>query len=472
MENNTIPQDEMDRLLRESFINTPDAETDKISNMLSHHVYTSHWGVVPPVEKAQHFAKKKLLFKGISLNTLVGTGVTIAGITVASVLYVGLPKNKTEAVHEDVKAQQIAPTPSPFVENATELVPIVHPAPELSFEQSEATEVEPTDEMPATDLSVSTEQHGQIAPIVPTPQKEKTAYASGSGSKPGRTPQARYRYVVIPDINAMEAAANEKRKQEMVRQVQRMDKREWVYIPMGTTHITGDAVSVQAFVMQTHEVTNLQYRTFLYDLVLNDKLREYEKASVYDSAWITKARLEPFVQDYFWNPEYDNYPVVNITYEGAKMYCDWLTRLVNYQGSLKGANRINDIRIPTVEEWIYAAKADHDTTQYAWNGIYLRNSRGLFQANFKSSREMNEYDGSDVTAPVISYQPNDWGLYNVCGNVAEMTMPAENQMNIKGGAWNLPAEKMKIGTDNLIMLENLPAPNVGFRPVFTVNSDQ
>ncbi|GGW24134.1 gliding motility lipoprotein GldJ [Arenibacter certesii] len=97
-----------------------------------------------------------------------------------------------------------------------------------------------------------------------------------------------------------------------------------------------------------------------------------------------------------------------------------------------------EYRLPTETEWEYAAQAQIGSREYnnyrgrkkyPWDGNYTRNGqrvgRGDQLANFKQGK--GDYggiagwsdDGADITAEVKSYKPNDFGLYDMAGNVAE-----------------------------------------------------
>ena len=136
---------------------------------------------------------------------------------------------------------------------------------------------------------------------------------------------------------------------------------------------------------------------------------------------------EPMTNMYYWHPAYDEYPLVGVTWKQARAFSIWRTHLFNNFLQESGGVYVQDFRLPTESEWEYAARGGLDLSPYPWGGPYIRNSRGCFLANFKPLRGNYIDDGGFHTVPVLSYSPNDYGLYCMAGNVAEWTSNAYDE---------------------------------------------
>lgn len=159
----------------------------------------------------------------------------------------------------------------------------------------------------------------------------------------------------------------------------------------------------------------------------------------------------------YWNhPAYDDYPVVGVTWGQAKAFNAWRTRLMNQWKVSRGDLEMPSFRLPTETEWEFASRGGLDLGQYPWGGPYIRNRLGCPLANFKPLRGDYVEDGGFYTLRVDSYEPNDYGLYCMAGNVAEWTSSAYDESvyqftselnpdyNYDAKAYELPVFKRKV----------------------------
>ena len=217
-----------------------------------------------------------------------------------------------------------------------------------------------------------------------------------------------------------------------------------------------------------YEVTNKEYREFLTALKSTGKDEVYSKC-LYDSTqWVQKfpgSFNQPMQDAYHSHPAYNNYPIVNITREAAALYCIWVTE--KYNSAAKKKYKKVQFRLPTVTEWKkIAAPLPGHTLPWYGNLPYLSGAENIALANIKVldySKGGNNYafDGGFHTTVVGHYKPNSYGLYDIIGNVSEMTQSDV----LLGGSWDNYLDECAI--DNSQIYE-LPDPRVGFRMVMEV----
>lgn len=209
-----------------------------------------------------------------------------------------------------------------------------------------------------------------------------------------------------------------------------------------------------------YEVSNLQYRTFLNDLELHHPELAKTTCRIQQEQWVAGENneyLSPFKELYHSHPAYNDYPVVNISYEAASRYCEWLTE--QYNGSPKRKFDKVKFRLPTEIEWNQAAYAGNKMKQYAWKGEEVVDKKGRYMANYYRHDEMNELGVTKLfTTPVQAYMPNECGIYNMSGNVAEMVRGGDL---LKGGSWKSEIEEVKIHSKQVF--DGVAKPTIGFR---------
>ena len=209
--------------------------------------------------------------------------------------------------------------------------------------------------------------------------------------------------------------------------------------------------------------------------------------------WMTEFTYsynEPAMLNYFSHPSYGYFPVVGVTWEQAQAFCHW--RNSQYQGVSK-MPRAQEYRLPTEAEWEYAARGGRLNSAYPWGGPYIRDAKGCFMANFKPLRGNYTEDGYFLPASVGTYDPNDYGLYDMAGNVSEWTDDTYDEttsaftldMNpsykyearegdlkimrrkvIKGGSWKDVGAYLQCGMRDF-EYQDVCRPSIGFRCVRT-----
>ena len=144
------------------------------------------------------------------------------------------------------------------------------------------------------------------------------------------------------------------------------------------------------------------------------------------TAWINdfdNAYNEPYTRMYFSHAGYNDYPVVGVSWEQANAFANWRTDYLRRSLGREGV-MIEPFRLPTEAEWEFAARAGNSESQYPWSETLPMDERGCFYANFKPMEGDYIRDGHLITSPVGTFNANDFGLYDMAGNVSEWTSTA------------------------------------------------
>ena len=280
-----------------------------------------------------------------------------------------------------------------------------------------------------------------------------------------------------------------------------------VYVPAGVFHM-GQAdedvshtminqnrqISISGFFMDDTEITNNEYRQFI-NLYLKDSVatlgEDYIMKELYPDSTVWERNFthhmgDPMVEYYYQHPAFDDYPVVGIDWWAATIFCKWRTTYLNNYRRSQNVADAPSFRLPSEAEWEYAARGGRDLAKYPWGSPYLANTLGCLLANFKPGRGNYYNDGFMYTAPVASYFPNDFGLYDMAGNVqewcndafAEASMPQIWDLNptfddpeeprkvIRGGSWKDVAFYLETGTRAFEFRDSTKS-YIGFRCVMS-----
>lgn len=154
------------------------------------------------------------------------------------------------------------------------------------------------------------------------------------------------------------------------------------------------------------------------------------------TVWINdfpNAYTEQYARYYFSSPIYDDYPVVGVSWEQANAFCVWRTEYLRKSYGMRGIE-VAPYRLPTEAEWEYAARSGNNNQSYSWKTDVARTEKGCFDGNFKPGDGNYSKDGYIITSPVGAYSSNDFGLYDMSGNVAEWTSTAWSQSGVHSAA--------------------------------------
>ncbi|MEM1135764.1 MAG: SUMF1/EgtB/PvdO family nonheme iron enzyme [Bacteroidota bacterium] len=262
------------------------------------------------------------------------------------------------------------------------------------------------------------------------------------------------------------------------------------------------------------EVTNIHWLEFLH--YISDSSDYFQSLCLLDSSiWEEFPRNNQHYSEfdnYLRYPAFRHYPVVGISYKQASLYCEWRSKIVSkyINANLNNKNHFSvKYRLPTKSEWEYAARCNLDLSEYpygykeiegkppemiSWKkywyfGKYYWDYVNIQDSLISSNERKEEYmkykkyaksklshinynrnkpefirDELKATVSVDSGLPNEFGILNMIGNVAEIIM---EKGYAKGGSWMHPLEKCKIKNDLKFIK---PEPWLGFRCIAEVTA--
>ena len=172
--------------------------------------------------------------------------------------------------------------------------------------------------------------------------------------------------------------------------------------------------------LDEESIDNMNASTYRDNYVIDREVKIYPSTLDYQSDY-AYANNETDATFNYEHVAHDDYPVVGITWEQANAFCHWRTHIMNSFLRSQNEPLLPDFRLPTETEWEYAARGGLGMSPYPWGGPYTRNMKGCFLANFKPLRGNYTADGGLKAIKVRQYNPNNYGLYDMAGNVSEWT---------------------------------------------------
>lgn len=189
-------------------------------------------------------------------------------------------------------------------------------------------------------------------------------------------------------------------------------------------------VRLAAFQIATTETTNKQFEQFVSATQYVTDAERLHNAMVFEPPLAEFRWIQDRTAD--WRhpngttrggvDDKADHPVTCISFHDAMQYCKWAK-----------------VRLPTLDEWEVAARAGTDTDQFFGENPDLISK----YANVWNGRDHKAPDSTDgflYTAPVASFQPNPWGLYDIYGNVFEFCSgklkgDSSSIGHARGGSW-------------------------------------
>ena len=306
---------------------------------------------------------------------------------------------------------------------------------------------------------------------------------------------------VLPFITEQDKVKYTKVKNLMLKKLIKADKALYSHIEADKMIYCGKSFITDAYTLRNMGITNLEYKTFLADLLIQYKKNEYLAAQVLCNNWTFFGSIN-LAATYFQDEKYNDYPVVNITMEGANLFCKWLEeeiKIYYVQNNLKV--KPLQVRLPFDYEWLYAARQGYTRVpiEGEYNTIFDANEGLVDKNSFKRikftrasvKRKDTLYDLSSVNHygwnekellelfgkgfKYYSAIPNDtiyserMKIYGKVGHVSEIVNEKKTGLTWYIGAlWKSKEDYIKLQNEFINMKAS---PFIGFRPVIINSND-
>jgi len=263
-----------------------------------------------------------------------------------------------------------------------------------------------------------------------------------------------------------------------------VDLSSLAFVSMGSFKSKGKTISVQAFYAMKTEVSNFAWMLFLNDLLKSGEMAKLQECIPSESDWALKMTYETgMYKDWKWADRWkylpfskkfisDNKlkeipltsfafePVVGISHKAMQYFAQWMSEKSGFE---------NDFRLPMELEYerMSLGGFSSDSVIYPWQGMFMRDYRGLLLARyhthisdfgkgdspilptdsifFNQRKTLHATDSNwrNPTGPylIASFKPNGYGIYDLAGNAAEAVYETGFT---KGGSWGSTSAFLQI----------------------------
>ena len=330
--NYNINEDDFNELLRKSFLE--ENADNNIDDDISKIVFSQEYDVKIDPEKEKNFKNRLSGKPGIGKGLFFGIILSVV-LIVTAIIIVFNPntedKHKANKIDKDEKINNTISNDSQLTEpNGLNYYAI-------------------GEENKTKDIEVTTQVNDEIKSLVTLPDTNPV-----SQKKNISTTETGLQEMFVLNPKLIKRYSNI--KQMMMEKLLNKDKKLYRSISEGNVNYKGENTGVTAFTIRSCVVTNLEYRTFLIDLLIKGRRSDYNKAKVKQDIW-NNIKCQKLAEVYFKEEEYNDFPVVNISKEGAELFYSWLEQETKQYAKTLGIHFDEfKLRLPYDVEWMLLAE--------------------------------------------------------------------------------------------------------------------